>query len=128
MAQVATNGQSEDSVKQALERWLMSKNWRSTVAWGQTKGIDIDARQDQTRWIIEVKGCGSRPQMRVNYFLAVIGETLQRMDDPEAKYSIAFPDMAQYRGLWTRLPALAKKRLGLTMLLVDPAGGVTELT
>jgi len=29
--------------------------------------------------------------MRVNYFLGVLGETLQRMDDAQAKYSIALP-------------------------------------
>jgi len=53
----------------------------------------------------------------VNYFLAVFGETLQRMDDPKARYSIALPDMAQYRGLWERLPGLAKKRTGITLLV-----------
>jgi hypothetical protein len=57
--------------------------------------------------------------MRVNYFLAVLGEIQQRMDDGEARYSIAFPDMAQYRGLWERLPPLAKARTKVTALFVS---------
>ena len=57
----------------------------------------------------------------VNYFLAVLGETLQRMDDRDARYSIAFPDMPQYRRLWGRLPELAKRRTRITALLVKDA-------
>lgn len=64
--------------------------------------------------------------MRVNYFLAILGETLQRMDDPAARHSIAFPDRQQYRRLWDRLPALAKRRTGITMLLVAEDGSIEQ--
>jgi hypothetical protein len=66
----------------------------------------VEALKNTDRWIIEVKGCGSRNPMRHNFFLMVLGELLQRMDDPKAKYSIAFPNMKQYRGLWDRLPRI----------------------
>lgn len=49
---------------------------------------------------------------------------LQRMDDPDARYSIAFPDMKQYRGLWERLPQLAKERTTIDMLLIDSKGNI----
>ena len=68
------------------------------------------------------------PAMRVNYFLAILGETLQRMEDPAARYNIALPGLCQFKGLWMRLPALAKKRLGVTVLFVSPDGTVEELT
>ena len=74
--------------------------------------------------MIEIKGPGSRPQMRANYFLSMLGELLQRMDDPDARYSIALPDMAQYRRLWERLPTLAKQRTGINILFVDADGTV----
>lgn len=86
---------------------------------GKVHGIDIDACKGSDRWIIEVKGCGSRNAMRVNYFLAILGETLQRMSDPNAKYSIALPNMKQYRNLWERLPQLAKERTGISVLFVS---------
>jgi hypothetical protein len=109
---------SEDELKSVLEAWLESDGWHSEIAWGNARGIDIDARRKSDRWIIEVKGPGSRQPMRVNYFIGILGETLQRMDDPKAKYSIAFPDLPQYRGLWERLPALAKSRTKISMIFV----------
>jgi hypothetical protein len=90
-----------------------------TVAWGKTRGADCVAIRGEDRWIIEAKGCWSRRAMRVNYFLAILAETLQRMDDPQTRYSIALPDLAQFRGLWQRPPDLAKERTSLTALFVD---------
>jgi hypothetical protein len=118
---------SEDSAKLHLKGWLESEGWRATVAWRNERGIDIEAFKENQRWIIEVKGTGSRDPMRVNYFLAVLGEILQRINDPTAKYSIAFPDHRQFRNLWARLPDLAKTRIGVTILFVDLSGKVEEL-
>jgi hypothetical protein len=115
---------SEDVTKQKLLAWLERDDWTVRVAWGRERGVDILATKDGQRWLIEVKGCGSHQPMRVNYFLCVLGEVLQRMSEPEARYSVAFPDLSQFRGLWQRLPSLTKQRLGLTALFVDAAGGV----
>lgn len=65
--------------------------------------------------------------MRVNYFLGVLGELLQRMSDPEAKYSIALPDLPQFRRLWDRLPAQAKGRTGISALFVNDSGRIEEV-
>jgi len=66
--------------------------------------------------------------MRVNYFLSILGELLQRMDDPDARYSIALPDMKQFRRLWQRLPDLAKSRTEISALFVDGSGRVEEVS
>lgn len=60
--------------------------------------------------------------MRLNYFLSMLGELLQRMDDAESKYYIALPKMQQYENLWCKLPALAKQRTTINMILVDGNG------
>jgi len=65
--------------------------------------------------------------MNVNYFLNILGEILQRMDDPNARYSIALPDVPHFRNRWNRLPALAKTLTGITALLIDGDGNVTQL-
>jgi hypothetical protein len=117
---------SEDEVKRFLEKWLVSQNWNVEIAWGHSQGIDIEARQGAKRWVIEVKGEGSRQPMRVNYFLGALGETLQRMDDSNSQYSIAFPDLQQFRNLWNRLPSLAKTRTQISMLLIDKNGKVNQ--
>jgi hypothetical protein len=122
----ATAGLTEDQVKAILEGWLHSAGWTARVAWEKMRGIDIEAQRRDERWVIETKGCGSLPAMRVNYFLAVLGEILQRMDDDQARYSLAFPDLPQFRGLWERLPKLAKARLCVTALFVRADGTVVE--
>ncbi len=116
---------SEDTLKKHLEKWLIQNGWKVQLTWGNLQGIDICAIQDNKRWVIEVKGEGSRQPMRVNYFLAILGETLQRMNDPESDYSIALPDLQQFRSLWDRLPILAKQRTGISILFVDRNGKIT---
>lgn len=118
---------SENALKRTLVRWLEQGGWRVSVKMGQERGIYIDAHKGSERWIIEVKGVGSRDPMRVNYFLGVLGETLQRMSDPAARYSIALPDHKQFIGLWSRLPRLAKERTGITALFVDAQGRVRHV-
>ena len=103
---------------------MKKDGWDPAVAWGNTRGIDIDARRHFERWIIEVKGPGSRQPMRVNYFISVLGETLQRMDDDCANYSIALPDLPQYRGLWERFPDLAKFRTKISAIFVSNDGTI----
>lgn len=115
---------AEDSLKKVLEGWLTKQGWQVKVAWGKEPGADIIAWKPCKHWIIEVKGRGSLSAMRVNYFLGILGETLQRMDDPEADYSIALPDLQQFRNLWQRLPDLAKRRTRISMLFVDQFGHV----
>lgn len=117
----------EEDIKHILYNRLISDGWSVKVAWGHTPGVDIDARKDGHRWLIEVKGPGSRQPMRVNYFIGILGETLQRMDDPDARYTIAFPDMEQYRRLWNKLPRLAKERTTIDMMLIDSNGEMQVL-
>lgn len=117
---------SEDDIKRILEKWLITEGWTVKVAWGHVHGIDIEAIKSNNRWVIEAKGQGSLNPMRVNYFLGILGETLQRMEDPNAKYSIALPDIQQFRNLWGRLPTLAKSRTGITAIFVDKSGNVHE--
>jgi len=118
---------SEDDIKEFLEKWLVAQGWKVKVAWGHVHGIDIDAIKEHERWVIEAKGQGSLNPMRVNYFLGILGETLQRMEDPNAKYSIALPDIEQFRNLWRRLPFLAKSRTGITAIFVDKDGNISEI-
>lgn len=113
---------SEEAIKKILNDHLLGQGWQTEVAWGDAHGIDIDARRGSERWIIEVKGSGSLNPMRVNYFLSILGEMFQHMDDPAARYSVALPNMQQFRNLWMRLPALAKKRTAIDAIFVSENG------
>ncbi len=115
---------SEEAIKKVLNNHLLGQGWQTKVAWGGTHGIDIDAHCGSARWIIEAKGSGSLNAMRVNYFVSILGEMLQRMGDPAARYSIALPDMRQFRNLWMRLPALAKKRTAIDAIFISENGTI----
>lgn len=117
---------SEDEIKRVLEGWLRSQGWEARVFRGKHRGIDIQARRGTERWIIEVKGGGPRRQRLPKNFLDGLGQLLQRMEDPEAKYSIGLPDLPGYRGLWQRLPPMAKSRTKITALFAAIDGRVTE--
>lgn len=117
---------SEDELKTYLDSFLKKNGWSTNIAWGRNHGIDIDAYRGNERWIIEVKGAGSLNPMRVNYFIAILGEILQKMSDPNAKYSIALPHLNQFLKLWDRLPELAKNRTGISALFVDEDGIIIE--
>ncbi len=116
----------EGEVKQHLERWLAFDGWEVAIAHLSNHGIDIDARKGQDRWVIEVKGRGSRNEMRHNYFVNVLSQITQRLSDPKAKYSIAASDLPQFRRIWVRYPNIAKQRLGISCLFVGTAGKVDE--
>lgn len=120
----STNLLSEDFVKKAVANWLVGQGWEVRIAWGGERGVDILSQRSTERWIIEAKGHGDYPQKQGNYFLNGLSELLQRMDDPSARYSLAFPDIPRYVGLWERLPKLVKDRLNLSMLFVDENGTV----
>lgn len=113
---------TEEQVKSFVNDYYITQGYQTTVAWGYTHGIDIVAQKDNEHLVIEVKGCGSRNPMRVNYFLAILGEILQRMDSETSKYYIALPKIQQYKNLWYRLPILAKQRTTINLILVDENG------
>lgn len=126
-SEVPKDGMPEDNVKLLLGVWLERRGWEVSIAAGKEPGPDILARQGSESWTIEVKGSGSRPQMRVNYFLSALGQILQRIDSDKVRYSVAFPDMPQYRRLWARLPGEAKIRTGVTALFVGASGEIDEV-
>ena len=115
---------SEDDLKRHLKKWLETNGWSVKVAWGKQRGVDIEATKDNLRWLIEVKGPGSRDAMRVNYFIGMIGEIVQRMESDACCYSIAMPDLQQFRRLWDRLHPHAKNRLAITALFVAESGEI----
>jgi len=88
--------------------------------------IDYADTRAGRRWLIEVKGEGAHAQARANYFDAVLGQLLKGMTDPDASYSLALPDLPQFRALWDRLPAVAKARTGISALFVRRDGAVIE--
>ncbi len=117
---------SEGEVKRRVKAWLQDAGWVVSVRDGPGGGADIVAEREGLQWVIEAKGSGSRNEMRSNHFLSALGEVLQHMEDPMARYSIALPDMKKFRALWSRFPALGKSRTRISVLFVGLEGEVEE--
>lgn len=111
---------TEDEIKAAVRQRLIAGGYHVRVAWGRERGIDIEATRAETpdRLVIEAKGEAALQPQQANYFLGALGELIQRMDDPSARYGLALPDNRQYRGLVQRLPALVWTRLSLIAFFV----------
>ena len=127
----SSNGQSvlqEEEIKKVLEDYLNRNGWKTEIAWGHNRGSDIVAVKGTDKWIIEVKGPGSRSAMQNNYFVSILGEILQRMEDCQTEYSIALPDISKYRRLWNEFPQLAKKRTKINLILVSSNGEIDILS
>jgi hypothetical protein len=120
----------EDEVKAAVRDHLEAQGYDVDVAWGHERGIDIEARRPGDRILIEAKGEVLSDQQQGNYFIGALGELVQRLADPNARYGLALPDNRRYRGLVQRLPALARQRLNLVVYMVrrtEQGVAVTEI-
>jgi hypothetical protein len=117
-AYVGEVGLTEDQVKRTVAEILRADAWAVDMRWGRAHGIDIEARRGPERLVLEAKGEGSRPAMRVNFFL---GELLQRMDGPNARYGLALPAHRQFVSLALRLPSWARAHLNIWFFLARPA-------
>jgi hypothetical protein len=113
---------AEDEVKLAVKEHLEASGHNVTVMWGRARGVDIDASGPEGRLLIEAKGEVSLQPQQVNYFLNAIGELVQRMSDETAEYGLALPDNQQYRGLVSRLPDVARRKLALRVFFVARSG------
>jgi|WetSurMetagenome_2_1015567.scaffolds.fasta_scaffold568382_2 hypothetical protein len=118
----------EKKIKRILEKYLVSHGWECNGDQVIKRCIDIEASRGTEKWVIEIKSAEALPPDIILTFVSVVGKALQRMDDPNCKYSIALPDIKPFRRLWERFPTLAKERTGITSLFVGPTGAVDEIT
>lgn len=118
---------SANKIKQILRLHLISQGWNVVVTRRLNFSFDIEAVRGNERWIIEVNSIDDSGM--VESFVSVLGKLLQRMDtdDPQTKYSVAFPDNKPFRRLWERLPLLVKRKAGITALFVEETGKITEM-
>lgn len=118
----------EEDIKTILDGWLINNDWDVIYAPENSIDADLVAIKKKKKWIIEVKGFSPLSSTRISYFYSVIGEILLRMSDKKAKYSIALPDIEQFRKLWGQFPALAKKRTSLSIIFVGADSTVEEVS
>ena len=123
----AAIGLAEDWIKAALRAALTADAWAVEVAWGRVRGIDLTATRGDEQLIVEAKGEGSLDPMYNNYFLGALGELLQRMEGPQARYGLAFPAHRKFVRLAAELSPWVRARLQLWFYFAKPASDGTAL-
>jgi DNA-binding transcriptional MocR family regulator len=109
---------TEDEVKIAMKNHLERNDHEVAVIFGQAEGIDIEARSEDGRILIEARGEAASPQQATDHFLSALGAIVRWMTDPDARYGLALPDNKVYRELVQKLPSLGRSRLNLTVFYV----------
>lgn len=118
----------EKKIKRILEKYVSSFGWEQEhLRFFIDHNNDIEVRRGRESWIIGIKAKEPSNREVNSIFISTLGRILQRMDDQNCKYSIAFPDTKQFRRLWERLPQIAKQRMKVTVLFVNQTGIVDEI-
>lgn len=119
---------NKEDLKELLFKHLKNKGWKILfVSEHNKKGIDIIAERDAKKWLIEVKGCTVSKGIVLQDFFMILGKLLFLMKDPNAKYSIAVPEMKSSHKLWDTLPCDAKQRTGISILYGQRNGDFIEV-
>jgi hypothetical protein len=112
-------------VRSVLEAFLRQNGWEPSAS-KRSAGVEVEGWRGVERWVISLHEEAWASQDYGHLFMQMIGELLTVMDDRAAVYSLALPDTEPFRGLWDSVPLLARDRLGVTALFIDPSGRVTR--
>lgn len=111
-------GLDEDTVKTSVADFLRSRGYTVSVGKKRERGADMRATKDGLKLIVEAKGEGSRSEMFNNFFISILGEVLQRMNEQAAEYGIALPAHRKYARLIEELSDNPRWVLRLNFYLV----------
>lgn len=115
-------GLNEETVKDSVGAFLRSQGYTVATGRRRERGADMRATKEGLKLIVEAKGEGSRSEMFNNFFLNVLGETLQRMSEPAAEYGVALPAHRKFVRLVDELSDNVRFTLRLNFYLVKPSG------
>lgn len=102
-----------------IKEWLQEKGW-NTVEHNRY----IEASKDMQKWYIDIYQATRGRKMPLPN---KITEMLKKMEDANAQYSVALVDSPIYRKQWNEIPAAAKERLQVSVILADRLGHVLEM-
>lgn len=145
MKPVKPEWHNEDQIEAAVRTWLSSNGWQVQSRHEQS-GADISAvDQRNAHWLFEVKGYpatykkldgvtkseSSKRAQRRTWFIEALGQIISRIEDPDFRIGIVFPDHPTdryFQKAALSLPQFLREKLRLSVFLVDQAGSVRILS
>jgi hypothetical protein len=119
---LGTDFPREGFVQQALERHFCAPDYEPLEV-GQ---VDLACvhKPSGERWIIEAKGATVDVGLD---FRTGLGQLVQAMHDPSAKYGLAVPKTGKFMTQMGKVPDRVRQLLGIHWLIVDETGAVEIL-
>ena len=120
---------SHDSVIEVLDKKANDDGWKTEKHLGNEPGIDLKLKRNNCLVIIEAEG--ERPDQpnvtgRVKMALgAIIMDMNYEETGKEYRYCIAFPATEAFEKY--KIPAKARKRLGINMIFVECTTGILKV-
>jgi len=111
----------EEQVQAHFTSWLEERGWLDIVT--SKRGVDVIAKRGAETLIAEVKGTTREPGLDTD---TLMGQILRAMDGDEmTSYAVVVPEGLV--GKVQRVPAEVRRRLDLTVYLVDDFGRMRRL-
>lgn len=108
-----------EELAHSIKIWLDDNNYK----YEDEKDIII-ASNEMDKWIINVNGV---KRGRKQSLPSRIVDVIKKMNDCDAKYSIAFNDTTSYRKAWKEIPDQVKSSLKMSVILADKNGKIIEI-
>lgn len=136
---------NEDQIEARLRRWLKEHDWEVLDRASQS-GEDIRAVDPKgTHWMLEVKGYpatfykkdglpkrpGTIRTQRRTWFVEALGQIVSRVENPDWKYGVVFPDHPKdmyFERHALLLPTFLRTNLNLWIFLVSESAAVRVLS
>ena len=144
MKPVTPEWHNEDQIETVTRIWLTSHGWQVQHRQGQS-GADISAvDRNNTQWLFEVKGYpatykkldgvtkseSSKRAQRRTWFIEALGQIVSRINEPDLRVGIVFPDHPTDKYFQTAtqsLPQFLREKLRLWVFLIDQTGAARVL-
>ena len=113
---------NEGFVQNTIESYFDKKGFiKESISYTDYAGVHMET---QERWRVEAKGLTSNVGLD---FRTGLGQLIQRMDDPNANYGIAIPDIPSYLRQVEQIKPWVREKFQLHILFINENGGVHHL-
>lgn len=109
---------SEAFVQKSVERYFKNQGFSILE---KIPYLDVHAKKEDEEWRVECKGKTSVIGLDLD---TGIGQILRRMNDENANYAVAIPDIPGFRNATARLPKRVRRILNLHWIWVKENGEV----
>lgn len=113
---------NEGFVQNTIESYFDKKGFiKESIPYTDYAGVHMETRE---KWRVEAKGLTGNVGLD---FRTGLGQLIQRMDDPNANYGIAIPNIPSYLRQVEQIKPWVREKIQLHILVINEDGGVYHI-